>query len=176
MARAVVVVESMFGNTEAVANAVADGVATRMPVDVVRVSDVPQVFGDDVALLVAGGPTHAFGLTRATTRRAAVEQGAPAPGGTEIGLREWMDHLTRRSADVAVAAFDTRIRKRGIPGSAARGALRRLRSFGFRVIAPAGSFFVTGTSGPLVEGELQRARDWGARLVSDEAAGDSGRS
>ncbi|MGH8968693.1 MAG: flavodoxin family protein [Actinomycetes bacterium] len=174
--RAMVIFESMFGNTEAVARAVADGLATRMDVDVVHVEAAQPVLGSDVRLLVVGGPTHAFGMSRAGTRRAAMDQGAHPTGTANVGLREWLADLRRESASVAGAAFDTRIRKRGVPGSAARGAQKRLRRLGFGIATPARSFYVTGTPGPLLEGELARAREWGSQLASGVAASEEGRA
>ena len=123
MARAVVVVESMFGNTEAVAHAVAEGLSGLFVVDVVRVCDAPTAIADDVQLLVVGGPTHAFGLTREGTRLAARDQGAHPSTGVNVGLREWLGGLRPSSTGLAVAAFGTRIKKTGVPGSAARGAM-----------------------------------------------------
>jgi hypothetical protein len=164
MARGVVVFESMFGNTEQIANAVAAGLAERMTVDVVRAA--PDVIvQDDVELLVLGAPTHAFGLSRPSTRSSAVEQGAPPATGGCPGLREWVDNLNPHGHGPAVAAFDTRIRKRGVPGSAARAAEKRLRRMGLTVLAPATSFWVTGTTGPLLPDEQERARAWGRALA-----------
>jgi hypothetical protein len=167
MSRALVVVESMFGNSRSVARAVADGLSTRMHVDVVGVGEAPSLIPRDVGLVVVGGPTHAFSMTRPGTREAAVGQGAKAHVGADIGIREWLAGLDRGTTDPVVAAFDTRIRKAGVPGSAARAATRRLRRLGFRVAAPGKSFYVTGTSGPLLDGELGRARVWGAQLASE---------
>ncbi|MEP6463751.1 MAG: flavodoxin domain-containing protein [Frankiaceae bacterium] len=124
MTRAMVVFESMFGNTEAVARAIADGLSTGMQVQAVPVSEAPNAIDGDVALLLAGGPTHAFGMSRASTRGDAVKQGGQPTGGLDVGLREWLSRLRRGSSDVAAVAFDTRIKKRGVPGSAARGARR----------------------------------------------------
>ena len=72
--RALVVYESMFGNTQAIADAVADGLAARVRVDAVEVGAAPTVVGDDVVLLVVGGPTHAFGMSRQATRQDAGRQ------------------------------------------------------------------------------------------------------
>ncbi len=83
-----------------------------------------------------------------------------------IGLREWPGTVHGGSASVAAAAFDTRIKKPRLPGSAARAAEKRLRRLGFRILAPATSFYVTGTLGPLLGGEPQRARRWGELLGS----------
>jgi flavorubredoxin len=80
MTRALVVFESMFGNTEAIAHAVADGLRSTMDVDVVEVGAAPASPADDVDLLVVGGPTHAFGLTRPSTRQDAARQAGHAVG------------------------------------------------------------------------------------------------
>lgn len=160
-ARAVVIFESLFGNTEAVARAVAEGIAEHVPVDVVDACHAPADV-DDYLLVVVGGPTHAFGLTRPTTRRAAVDQGAPAA--PAIGVREWLTALRRPTRLTLAATFDTRIRKRGLPGSAARGIRRRMSHMGFDTSPVAMSFWVTDTAGPLADGELARAREWGSTL------------
>lgn len=170
MTMALVVVESMFGNTEQVARAVTEGLSSRLETRQVSVADAPQVVGDDIGLLVVGAPTHAFGLSRPSTRTAAVEQGAHPANGSEVGLREWLAALRPGDGTPAAAAFDTRVKKRGVPGSAARGASKRLARNGFRVVSPATSFWVTGTPGPLTEGELERARVWGARVADDYLA------
>jgi hypothetical protein len=64
------------------------------------------------------------------------------------------------------AAFDTRIARPRLPGSAAHAAEKRLRRLGFRIVAPAESFYVEGTLGPLQAGERERARRWGKTLGS----------
>ena len=119
----------------------------------------------DVDLLVVGGPAHAFGMTRAGTRQDAVRQGGRAAA-ADVGLREWLDELAPPASAGAAAAFDTRINKRFIPGSAARGAGERLGRHGFRLVVPPESFRVTGTPGPLVDGEEDRARRWGRGLAA----------
>nr|WP_236700315.1 flavodoxin [Allosalinactinospora lopnorensis] len=156
----------MFGNTEAVAEEIAAGVATRFGVDVAEVSSAPRSIGGDVRLLIVGGPTHAFGMTRASTRRSAAEQAGRDLVSAGEGVREWLDSLSGGSPDVDAAAFDTRVRRPRLPGSAARGARKRLRRGGFRVIAPAVSFFVEGMTGPLSQGESQRARQWGEQIAA----------
>ena len=164
--RARVVYESMFGNTQAIAKAVADGLAESMSVDLEEVGSAATDVADDVALLVVGGPTHAFGMSRERTRESAVAQAAGGVVSAGGGLREWLGAVTGGSRAVAAASFDTRIDKPRMPGSAAHGAEKRLRRLGFRVLVPAASFYVTDTSGPLVEGERERARRWGELLGS----------
>ncbi|MEU9046294.1 MULTISPECIES: hypothetical protein [unclassified Kitasatospora] len=50
-------------------------------------------------------------------------------------------------------------------GGAAFGIARRLRRHGYVLLAKPDGFVVTGTNGPLREGEHGRARAWGATLV-----------
>ncbi|HEX7189015.1 MAG TPA: flavodoxin [Actinomycetes bacterium] len=163
MPRALVVYESMFGNTEKVARAVAAGLSERVTVEVRRAGP-DTVVDEDVELLVVGGPTHAFGLTRPRTRVSAGQQGAPAAVADGPGIREWLSELPPTTC--AVATFDTRIRKTGVPGSAACGAERRLGRGGARILAPATSFWVGSTDGPLLVGEEDRARRWGRQLAA----------
>jgi hypothetical protein len=164
MSRALVVFESMFGNTQAIAAAIADGLATWVPVDVVEVATAPAVLPRDLDLLVVGAPTHAFGMSRASTRADATKQAPGTVVSGEIGLREWLEAVGAPASHVPAAAFDTRIYKPRVPGSAARAATRRLRRLGFAVTTPPESFYVTGTAGPLVPDEIDRARRWGEDL------------
>jgi Flavodoxin len=169
--RARVVYESMFGNTQVIAQAVAEGLADSMNVDLEEVGSAATEVDDDVDLLVVGGPTHAFGLSRERTRESAAAQAAEGVVSAGEGLREWLGTLTRGSPDIAAAAFDTRADKPRLPGSAAHGAERRLRRLGFHIVEPAASFYVTDLTGPLVEGERDRARRWGELLGSKIATG-----
>lgn len=168
--RALVVFESMFGNTEAVATAIADGLSAQLPVDLREVSDAPSELDADGLLLVVGGPTHAFGMTRPQTRQDAAKQRGGPVVSEGIGIREWLGEL-RPTRPAVAAAFDTRVKTRWpMPGSAARGAMKRLNRLGFTTAAPACSFYVTGTPGPLLEGERDRARQWGEALASHRVA------
>ncbi|SEH02673.1 Flavodoxin [Nonomuraea solani] len=163
---ALVVYESMFGNTKQVAEAVAEGLATRLRTEVVEVGAAPARVGPEVGLLVVGGPTHAFSMSRASTRKSAAQQSTQPLVSQGNGVREWLAVLGTASAALASAAFDTRVAKPRMPGSAARGIAKRLRRLGVKAAAPAQSFYVTGTEGPLVAGELERARQWGESLAA----------
>jgi hypothetical protein len=163
--RALVVYESMFGNTQAIASAVAEGLSGRMDVDLVEVAEAPTAV--DADLVVAGGPTHAFSMSRPNTRQSAAEQA----NGRELvsrgrGLREWLDAAGPGLRGTPVATFDTKINRRYLPGSAARAAQKRLRRFGSRIVSPAHNFAVEGTAGPLGRGEVARARQWGTELAA----------
>ena len=168
--QALIVHESMFGNTAKIAAAVALGLQLTVDeVTLAGVADWPEE-PDHLDLLVVGAPTHAFGLSRRSTRADAA--GRPGFHGRrpELGLREWIDEVSRHHWPVPFAAFDTRVRHPRVPGSAARAAVRRLRRFGFTPVVPPETFWVAGVSGPLLDGEVERARDWGARLGARVAA------
>jgi hypothetical protein len=167
---ALIVYESMYGNTRVVAEAIADGLGTDWTTTVRPVHEAGAV-PDDVELLLVGGPTHMHGLSSAWSRKmaasAAKEDAAKlAPGATEEpGLRAWLRDLPRRS-DAQAAAFDTRGDARAaVTGSAARGIARRLRHHGYDVVGIE-SFLVADAEGPLEDGELDRARAWAAGLVA----------
>lgn len=159
--KALVVYESMWGNTRQVATAIAEGLGG---VPVAEVADVKAGDLGDLDLLVVGGPTHAFSMSRASTRRDAAQKGAPAGRG-DLGIREWLDALPS-DLTAAVATFDTRATTvRHLPGSAAKSAAKEIkRHHGGRVVDQE-SFYVLDMEGPLADGELDRARAWAAKLA-----------
>jgi hypothetical protein len=168
--RALVVYESMFGNTKAIALAIAEGIRQFREVDSYEVGEAPAVLPSDVDLLVVGGPTHAHGMTNPRTRTTAAERAGIRLVSRGPGIREWLDSLVPAPTDVVAAAFDTRIKgPELITGSAAKGATKRLRVRGLRTLEPA-SFIVAGPTGEpfdrMSEAELARARAWGATLAA----------
>lgn len=165
MARTLVVYESMFGNTREVAAAVAEGAGLAGPVELVEVGAAPAALPDDVELLVVGAPTHAFGMSRPSTRKSAAEQTDKPLVSTGIGVREWLEGLGP-CPGVRACAFDTRVRVPGMPGSAAKAVTRRLRGLGFALQGNPMTFWVAASPGPLREGELSRARAWGADITA----------
>jgi hypothetical protein len=164
---AVVVYESVYGNTRAIAEAVGEGLGGAT---VVPVKDAAAVV-ETAELLVVGGPTHMHGLATSLSRRMAVQaaeedgHAAVEPGAADDpGLRRWLHDLSPRS-DARGAAFDTRLDKSPtLTGTAARGIARRLRHRGYEVLGSE-SFLVEDAEGPLEKGELGRARAWGADLA-----------
>lgn len=156
--KALVVYESAWGNTKAVAEAVAEGLSTQLETEVRAVQDAPPAAELQVDLLVVGGPTHAFGLSREGTREDAHRRGGEL---IPTGLREWLE---TGPVDLPAAAFDTHVRHPDLPGRASRSAAKKLRKLGCRLVADPESFYVDGYEGPLLPGELDRARAWGAEL------------
>jgi hypothetical protein len=175
--KALVVYESMWGNTEQLANAVGEGLGRRQDIEVTvaEVRGVRPEYAERFDLVVIGGPTHAFGMSRPSTRADAERSGAPHRS-PDIGIREWLAQLPDDLDPEGVATFDTRVvRVRRLPGSAARKAARVARGTGLVQVAPPESFYVEDLRGPLVAGERQRAVHWGEsvaeRAVQRRAAG-----
>jgi hypothetical protein len=162
---ALVIYESMFGNTERVARAIADGLEAAGYTVICLDVGAPLPVSLDLDLLVLGAPTHAFSLSRPTTRADAVKQGAPAARGA-FGLREWLSDIEpERLGNPAVAVFDTRVGKvRRLPAAAGRTTRRIARRRGFEVASPVEPFLVADTPGPLLPGEVERAKRWGRAL------------
>jgi len=167
--RALVVYESMYGNTHAVASSIADGLRATHEVTLVPVAKATEELIEVADLLVAGGPTHMHGMTSAGSRRMAAESARKEgsgltmdPDAESTGMRGWLSGLSTRHA--LAAAYDTRLT--GSPaftGRASRGISRGLRRHGYRLIAKSESFLISKQN-MLVEGEVARARSWGAAL------------
>jgi hypothetical protein len=167
--RALVVYESMFGNTRVVASNAADGLRAAYEVTLVPVAGATGDLLASADLLVVGGPTHMHGLSSAMSRRMAAQAAAKPDSGLSLepdatgpGVH---DLLKRPGAWPALAAaFDTRIN--GVPaftGQASRRIARLLRRRGGRLIAAPESFLLS-PEGTLADGEAARARRWGEAL------------
>jgi len=142
--RVLVLYDTVHGNTEQVANAIADGLGAE--VDVKRMANAGP---DDLLaaeLVVAGCPTHAWNVSASAKAFLARLKGMSFAG-------------------KPAATFDTKFRGR-FTGSAARKLAGALAKAGFHTVADPESFFVAGMQGPLREGELDRAREFGERLSS----------
>jgi hypothetical protein len=133
--RALVVYESMYGNTHVVASNIADGLRATHEVTLVPVSEATPELLAGADLLVAGAPTHMHGMPSASTRRmaaqAAAKQGSELtldPGARGLGIRDWM-----------------------------------LKRHGCRLVAAPASFLVSQQN-TLLDGEAARARRWGMTL------------
>jgi hypothetical protein len=169
--KALVVYESMYGNTAAIGDAIAASLREKgLEVEAGLVSNVTPERAADVDLLVVGGPTHVHGMSSASTRTTAANDEKntfPEPT-VEPGLRAWIEQIPSVTGRLA-AAFDTRIDKPAlITGSAAKGIGRRLKGRGFRLVLDPECFLVS-TENELVEGEKEHAATWGAD-VADKAA------
>jgi hypothetical protein len=169
--RAVIIYESMYGNTHLIAEAIARGVQPGNDVTVVPVAGATSGLLDWADLVVVGGPTHVHGMSRANTRKTAVGQsdkhgGQPAldPDAEGPGLRDWFGSLGRVSG--RAAAFDTRLAGPAIfTGRACKAIAGLLEQHGLMLIGRAESFLVTSDS-KLQPGEEDRAQEWGKALAA----------
>jgi flavorubredoxin len=160
--KAVVVYESLWGNTAAIARAIAEGIGPDARVLTTDAASSETVAEAD--LVVAGAPVLGFSLASARMRDSVARSEANAPTPPDLShpsLRSWLDTLPHGHG--RFAAFETRIwwSPRGATGEI-EGRLKRA---GYQPIAKAQKFVVTDKYGPLREGELDRARRWGTELA-----------
>jgi flavodoxin len=153
-----VVYDSAYGNTEQIAQAIGGALGASADVETCRVGDAQPGQLAAVDLLVVGSPTQKFRPTSAT---ANLLKAIPSNG-----LR-----------NIKVAAFDTRITEEEIEkvrilpyfvkvfGYAAQPIADRLEKKGGELAVPPEGFYVGGTEGPLLEGELERAADWARQIL-----------
>ncbi|WP_406306472.1 flavodoxin domain-containing protein [Streptomyces sp. NBC_00885] len=182
--RVVIVYESLFGNTRQVAEAIGEGVRESRPdaeINCLRVAEaVPERVGP-ADLLVVGGPTHMRGMTSGLSRKMGLKaeknekkegekkadaqetRHEPEEGAEGPGLRDWFHALPKTGKGPHAAAFDTRADFR-MAGGAAPAIARRLKGHGYQLAAEPEGFIIEDAEGPLREGELDRARAWGAAL------------
>jgi hypothetical protein len=170
-ARALVVFESMFGNTERLAYEVATGLGEYAVVTLREVTTTPSLESGGYDLVVIGAPTHSFGLSTTRSRAEAWRRGGRM-GVIKPGVRDWLASVSMRDMAPTVATFDTRpAAARGLPGSAARAIHRRVRSGNAPVVLPPKHFYVHRERQPIAATELLDARAWGQSLgrVADAA-------
>jgi flavodoxin len=157
---AIVVFESLWGNTAEVARAVAEGLGPDA-----RALRTDEVTPEDVAgagLIVAGAPVFGFKLS-SPKMRDGIRQNpgrGPAPDLSCPLLCTWLESLAGSGWG---AAFDTQVR--GPFGKGAPEIARLLEAAGYTQLAEPEGFVVKGRHGPLRDGELVRARAWGRRLA-----------
>ncbi|HEX5993500.1 MAG TPA: hypothetical protein VFY84_00015 [Jiangellales bacterium] len=156
--RAVLVVESCFGNTSKVADAISDGLrSVGAEVTTFVAGSAPARLSADLVLV--GAPTHNMGLPTTISRSQAMQKGATAPAAA--GVREWIDRVEAVGGRVVAFATTT---GGMFAGSASKAIVKALGRRNIR--AERGTdFTVSGTPGPLADGELDRARAWGQSLV-----------
>ena len=176
--RALVIYESMFGNTHAVAEHIAEGIESAfetteaVDVTVLPVHDATPERLAAADLVVVGGPTHVHGMSSERSRAGAADMAAKDedleldPDAYGEGLRDWFASLTDEAGTGrSAAAFDTRVHGSTVlTGQASKGIAKRLRSHGFELVVDGESFFVD-KSNHLEAGEVDRATSWGHRVA-----------
>ncbi len=146
--RAFIVYDSVYGNTEKIAKAIAEALGSHGEVRLLRAGDaeMPEFSPGDV--LLAGCPTHAGRPTQT--------------------MQEFLDRIPEASLQgIKACAFDTRVSARWVKilGFAAGRIASSLKKKGANLATKPEGFFVTGKEGPLKDGELGRAADWARGVV-----------
>jgi hypothetical protein len=160
--KAAVVYESHWGNTAAIGRAIAEGIGEGTQALLTSEATPEALAGID--LIVAGAPLLGFSLPSDQMVESLRNDmgGPPAPPDlSHPSMRSWLEALP--AGQGRAAAFETRIW--WSPGSAAKAILRLLEGKGYRPIERQ-RFMVTGRYGPLKDGELERARAWGAEVAN----------
>lgn len=163
--KVLIVVESWFGNTRKIADAIARGVtgaSLHCDARVVSVEKASDALTDDIDLLVVAAPTHNMGLSSETSRSRAAEQGAVNPPTT--GIREWIAGLDDGGSRPSAITVDTSFQGGTLFGSASKATNRLLKGKGFAPVHKGESFLIGEGSNELVDGELRRAEHWGSKL------------
>ncbi|HEU5227246.1 MAG TPA: flavodoxin domain-containing protein [Ktedonobacteraceae bacterium] len=142
MMNTLVIYDSEYGNTQQIAQAIAEAFKEHGSVQLIAATEASMPSLQGVDLLVIGGPTQAHGLSPT--------------------LHTLLDKLPDQLLHgLPVASFDTRFRMAAvISGSAGRAIAHKLEREKAKLLVPAKSFFVTSREGPLEEGELENAARW----------------
>jgi flavodoxin len=155
--KALIIYDSVFGNTEKVAQSIGAALGPQGQVETLPVSQATmnQLLG--LSVLIVGSPTRSF---------------RPTPA-----ISKFLKALPKNYlAGINVAAFDTRIWLNTIDsaafrflvdkgGYAANTMAKALTKKGGNLRVPPEGFLVTGEQGPLKEGELERAAEWAREIL-----------
>jgi hypothetical protein len=160
--KAIVVYESFWGNTAAIARAIAEGIGPEA--QALNTSEATGAAIADADLIVAGAPLVAFSLPTEQMREnlRTGQRNAPRPADlSHPSMRSWLAALPKGKG--CSAAFETRFR--WSPGGSTGAIARGLENAGYRSTAKEHRFLIKGTYGPLQDGELEKARLWGVELA-----------
>ena len=149
--KALIVYDSVYGNTEKIARAIAGALTPSGEVKVLRPGEANHSELESVDLLIVGSPTQG---------------GRPTPA-----IQDFLNKVPERAIkDVNVAAFDTRFSTKlvAIFGYAAGKIAGSLKTKDGTLILPPEAFFVKGKEGPLKDGELERAASWAKRILQSK--------
>jgi flavodoxin len=146
--KTLVVYDSVYGNTAEIAKSI--GAAIGSEAKVIKAAEAGTADLEAVKLLIAGSPTYG---------------GRPTPG-----LKTFLDKIQSGSLkNVNIAAFDTRAAQKWVKvfGYAAGKIEKTLTGNGGNAVVKPEGFFVSGTKGPLIDGELKRAGEWAKGIVAE---------
>jgi flavodoxin len=144
---ALVIYDSLYGNTEKIAEAIACVLRQYGHARVVPASTVTVLDFLGINVLALGGPTQKHGLSPA--------------------IEDLLDRMVpEKLVGMPAVAYDTRVHITGwLSGSAAEKIARRIQRYGVKLVLPPESFFVEGREGPLEKGEVERAGTWARTIL-----------
>jgi flavodoxin I len=149
--KSIVIYDTVYGNTEKIAAAIKENIPGAT---MARANETETLELSSFDLVVVGSPTQ---------------------GGRQLASVK--NFLTRIPAgklqNSRVAAFDTRTEVKGfflkllvrLLGYAAPRILNELKNKGGQALSSPQGFLVSGKEGPIISGEIERARNWAAGLV-----------
>ncbi len=157
--RTLIIYDSLYGNTERIAQLVGNVLQQQGEVEVIKVGAVRLDKLGEIDLLVIGSPTQQFRPT--------------------VAMRDFLNTIPNNFLKgKKVAVFDTRLTQAEIEkspplpffvkiyGFAAQRLEKKAKQKGAQILLPGEGFFVEGMKGPLVAGEVERAKKWASELVS----------
>ena len=147
--KALVVYDSVYGNTEKIARAIGEALASSGEVKIVRAGEANAAALASIDLLIVGAPT---------------QSGKPT-----LAVQEFLGKIPANALkNIRVASFDTRVKVfiAKLFGYAAGRIADSLKAKGGNLAAPPEGFLVKGKEGPLVDGELERAAAWAKGLIA----------
>jgi len=149
--KALIVYDSVYGNTEKIAKAIAGAITPSNEVKVLRAGEANPSESESIDLLIVGSPTQG---------------GRPTPA-----IQEFLDKVSESAIKgINIAASDTRLSTRWVRvfGYAAGRIADNLKGKGGNLVASPKGFFVKGRQGPLKEGEVERAATWAKGIVGSK--------
>ncbi len=164
--KAIIVYESHWGNTAAIARAIAEGIGPEA-----QAMSTAEAMGGALAgvdLIVAGAPLLGFSLPTESMVKSLNNpmQHRIPPDLSHPSMRAWLEQLPAGSG--RSAGFETRIW--WSPGSAAKSIGKALAEKGYAAAGGPEKFIVKDRYGPLKDGEIERvesgARNWHRRCAS----------
>jgi flavodoxin len=147
--KALVIYDSLYGNTEQIAKAIGGGIGGEVKVVKVGEANVAELGSYD--LLIVGSPTQG--------------------GRHTVAMREFLGKIPADALkNKSVASFDTRGKTWFVKifGWAANRIAEALKDKGGNLVAPGEGFFVKATKGPLVDGEVERAAAWAKGIAESK--------
>jgi flavodoxin len=159
--KALVIFDSVFGNTGKIAQAIGNALDSHGDVEIVRVNDVKQEQLIGLTLLIVGSPTQRFRPTGATT---SFLKSIPKNGLKGVKIAAFDTRFTVSKIEkIRILAFFVRIF-----GYAAKPIADRLEKKGGEMVIPPEGFYVVDTEGPLLESELERAANWVKQIIAKQ--------